>query len=138
MSWDPWSEAEARGVAVAVVPCPVPGVYFPDRDLIAVDAGSPPAVQRSALAHELGHHELRHAAGGDATSLARQEVRANRWAASRLVSGDDLAAAARGAVSWEEVAAALDVDLPTLDTRLAQLSRAERALVRRAAGEMGL
>ncbi len=138
MSWDPWTEAEACGVAVAVVPCPVPGVYFPDRALIAIDAGSPPAVQRSALAHELGHHELRHAAGGDGTSLARQEVRANRWAAARLLPVGDVAAATRGAVSWAEVAAALDVDLSTLETRLAGLDRAERRQVRRAAKEMGL
>ncbi len=138
MSWNPWSEAEACGVVVAVVPCPVAGVYFPDRALIAIDAGAPAAVQRSALAHELGHHQLRHDAGGDATAIARHEVRASRWAATRLITAENLAAAARGAGCWSEVAAALGVDPPTLEIRLAGLTRRERALVRKAGRAAGL
>lgn len=138
MSLDPWSEAGRREVTVAVVPCPVPGLYFPDRALIAIDAGSTLAVQRSAMAHELGHHELSHRAGAGATDIARQELRASRWAARRLVAIDDLAAAVRGAAGWDEVAAQLEVDRPTLDTRLAGLTGAERRRLRSAARDAGL
>ncbi len=138
MSWDPWTEAGRREVTVAVVPCPVPGFYYPDRALIAIDAGATSAVQRSAMAHELGHHELSHRADTGPTDIARQELRASRWAAQRLVSIDDLAGAVRGAAGWDDVAAQLEVDRPTLDTRLAGLTRAERRRLRAAARDAGL
>ena len=139
--WNPWDELRRHpDVEVLVGPCPLPGLYVPDRAAIVVATGQTRAMRRSALAEELGHHALRHRPHPDPVETARLEARAQRWADVRLVGLDDLAAALVGATSWHDVAEHLDVDELVARRRVERLTPEERRLLRRLVGrrELGL
>lgn len=70
------------------------GRYWHHRQTIELQAGMPTLQERCVLTHELAH-----AFYGDTTSTPRVEARADRWAANRLISVDDVVRAAR---MWPE------------------------------------
>lgn len=120
-------EVGSRGdVTVVVDHCPRPGVYLPDEATIVIDRHQTRAMRRSALAHELGHHELGHRPTSAPQVAARQELRASRWAVVRLIGLADLAEAMVAAGSWWEVAESLDVDPELLEIRVQALTDEER------------
>ncbi len=130
MAWSPWAEiGRYPEVAVYHVPAPAPGLYFPDRGVIVIAAGSTRAQRRSALAEELAHHVLGHRPDLSALEVARQELRARRWAARRLLP---LAALERAFGTEPDlgdlagVAETLGVDEATLRFRLGDLEERER------------
>ena len=124
--------ADHPEVDVIFIPgLPVRGLYAPSRNAIAIRAGQTRRVRRSVLAEELGHHRLGHRPTPHAAEVARMEVRASRWAARHLITVAGLAAAVRGAASWDEAAETLDVDLLTLKVRLGCLTDQERQELRR-------
>ncbi len=139
MGWNPWREAGRHlDVEVIVGPCPLPGLYFPDESAIVVGSGQSRAMRRSALAEELGHHVLRHRPHPDPLETARLEYRAQRWAASRLISLEQLAEAMAAAASWSEVAEHLDVDEWIARQRARELTPGERRGLRRLVGRRQL
>lgn len=80
------------------------------------------AERRSTLAHELAHVELGHTQGcGGADERAARELAA-RW----LVSVERLVDVGRWALSIEELADELWVDVETITTRLDTLTSSER------------
>lgn len=110
---------------------PVRGLYAPDLQAICIRAGQTRRARRSILAEELAHHELAHQPCSDRGETARLECRARRWAACRLISVEQLAAALVGACCWAEVAEQLDVDPDMLHARTACLDEGERAVLLR-------
>ena len=133
MGWNPWAElGERTELTVVFVPgCPVPGAYFPDRNLIVVAAGQSRAMRRSVAAEELAHHELGHRRDTRPGEVERIEYRARSWAAERLITVEDLADALVGAASWPDVAETLDVDVVLLRDRLADLEYDDIQTIRR-------
>jgi Zn-dependent peptidase ImmA (M78 family) len=119
--------ADHPEVDVVLIPgLPVRGLYFPELQAICIRSGLTQSGRRCVLAHELAHHVLGHQPHPDRLERGRMEVRAARWAACRLISLEELAAAVRGALSWGEVAETLDVDEPTLRCRIGYLTDQER------------
>lgn len=82
------------------------------------------------LTHELAHHDLGHRPTTNPALADRQEERARRWAAVRLVDLQDLKAALRGADNLVEVAEELQVDPELLEVRLRWLDDNERREMR--------
>lgn len=135
VGWSPWAAvADHPDVDVLFVPgLPTRGLYWPDRQTICIRSGLTRTMRRSILAEEYAHHQLGHRPHPDRSETARLELRARRWAARRLISLTELAAALRGASSWAEVAEALDVDVALLHARTACLSEGERLVLQAAA-----
>jgi Zn-dependent peptidase ImmA (M78 family) len=114
-------------VDVLFVPgLPACGMLFPRQSTICIRSGQTRRMRRSVLAHELAHYELAHQPHPDRGEERRMENRACRWAARHLISLADLAAAARSAGSWDEVAERLEVDVRMLRARVADLTAAEQ------------
>jgi hypothetical protein len=131
-AYDPWLELRARWPEVRVVIEPMAGRLLGELryPVIALRAGTTAAQRRCTLAHELVHLERGvHDCGPWA---AREERAVHAEAARRLIGGDDLVRAIRGAGGSDDLAllaAALDVDRETLRVRLESLSRTERARI---------
>ena len=137
MAWNPWTEIGRRRLRLLVCDSPVPGLYFPDVEgepVIVIDRRQSRAIRRSAAAEELAHHDLGHWPHPDPVETARMELRAQRIAAVRLVTVEDLAWAIVGASSWFEVADQLQVDPELLELRVRDMSDEERTRVVRLAG----
>ena len=123
--WNPWDHVD--GLTVGYSHLVEGGRYYPTLELVVLGHRLTPRGERCALAHELGHHHLAHVPTRDVQCAERQELRAKRWAAVRLVELEDLAEAIAGAPSWFEVAETLDVDPELLEIRVASLTDAERS-----------
>ena len=93
---------------------------------VVIDPALSQAQRRCVLAHELCHIE-RGPTPSDPWLHRREERAVRREAARRLISLDDLALALRWSRNVTELADELWVDEPTLRTRLAHLTPAERA-----------
>lgn len=120
--WDPWRHLETSGLELMWAWLPhVMAAYVPDHALIILNPEAVSASQRSALAEELGHHELAHFPTPDPTETARMELRARRWAAARLITTESLIEAAKWTTNLSELADELEVDLDLLVERLTQL-----------------
>lgn len=78
-------------------------------------------------------HELGHAHYGHVGVTGKQELLADRWAAHRLISFDDLLAAAGMEQSSSSVASSLGVLPGVLETYLKMLTRADLDALRTAA-----
>jgi len=93
-----------------------------DTGEIRMRPGMSQAQRRSALTHELVHHER-----GPVPSwcASREEAAVCREAARRLISFDELARAMVWAYDDHELAEVLWVDVPTARARLDALTRAE-------------
>ncbi len=86
-----WAMVDALGLTVeyADLPSDRDGEYDHDRKLIRLQRGMSPRLHRSVLAHEIAH-----AVFADVPSMfgpvnAKQERRADEWAALRLISIDE-------------------------------------------------
>lgn len=105
--------------------------WYPDHDLIVMDARTKQVVKRCALAHELAHRERGDRACADGRAARRQELAADQWAARWLIGIEPLAEALRWTSCEVEAAAELWVTLHLLRVRLADLEPAERRHLRR-------
>ena len=138
MHYCPWEDLAGRD-DIVYRSCPLPGVdglWFPDLKAIALDRRLNRAGRRSALAHELVHVDsgdvqLAHV-GPDGPRLARrQEARADREAARRLIPVDALALAlATYPYDLAAVAEELEVTLDVVACRIENLHPAEQGYLR--------
>ncbi|MFC7619105.1 ImmA/IrrE family metallo-endopeptidase [Microlunatus sp. GCM10028923] len=99
--------------------------WYPDQDVILMDARAKQVVKRCALAHELAHREHRDVPC-DGRAGRRQELAADRWAARWLIGLEPLAEILRWTSCEVEAATELWVTLHLLRVRLAHLDPAER------------
>lgn len=84
--FSPHEHAERLRIPIVYVPgLPEPGRWYPTRREIRLRAGMTAMQERSVLAHELAHAIL-----GHPHSTPKLEAQADRWAARRLVTVDDL------------------------------------------------
>lgn len=131
MRYSPWRAlSRLPHVTLAVTRLPRGKAWWlPTEDAIVLDDRLGRVERRCALAHELAHAEagdVALCAGPDAPRLAlRQERRADRIAAERLIALDDLVDALLWARSQGETAEQLDVEVNVLHTRLTLLAPAE-------------
>lgn len=72
-----------------------PGGYEPHTATIRVTPGLSARATSSVIAHELGHAMLGHTPTADSSIRARQERRADEWAARLLIDADAYAEAER-------------------------------------------
>lgn len=128
--YDPGADAALRYpdwiVTTADLGGVIPEVMCRVRRVILIEADQSPAAQRSSLAHAVAHLDLGHARTTSGFFENREEAEADRLAAERLIPLEALAAALVGARVPAAVASELDVDLPMLRVREANLTRAER------------
>jgi hypothetical protein len=131
--YDPWADLAERWPEVSVVLKPMSGTLLGEvrYPVIALRAGTSAAQRRCTLTHELIHLER----GVDDCGqwARREELAIEREVADRLVPLPRLIAAVRaqgGAECRPTLAAALDVDLMILQTRLDSLTRAEKRQIR--------
>lgn len=139
MTYNPWADLHARPHICCdwhSVELPVgKGWWLPDVLGIVLDRRLGRIDRRCALAHELRHaehHDQQIAdIGPDGPRLARrQESRADREAAQRLIDLDELADALRAHPDHPTaVAEELDVTVDVLHCRLDTLSTADRELL---------
>lgn len=108
----------------------IPEVMCRRRRVILIESQDTWPAKRCSLAHAVAHLDLNHQATASGTFDRRQEDHAHQLAARRLIGIDDLARA----LSWTrfitEVAAELEVDIRTLNTRQVHLHPSERADLR--------
>lgn len=97
--------------------------------VILIEARSSYAERRSSLAHAVAHLDLAHLPARGRFDR-RQEAQAHQLAARRLLPLDLLLQAARWTRNAHEAATELDVDVPTLVTRIEHLHPSERARLR--------
>ncbi|MEI4273893.1 ImmA/IrrE family metallo-endopeptidase [Klenkia sp. LSe6-5] len=139
-AYDPWQDAESRADLDVVIDPDLPARrgdawWVPMLRAIAIRADLHPTHERCVLAHELVHvdDDDRQLAGRgpDGTRLGRrQEQRADRTAARRLIRIRDLVAAVTThPTDPAAVAHELDVTQHMLRVRLEHLQRAESALL---------
>ena len=107
--------------------------WYPDRDLILMDARAKQVVKRCALAHELAHRE-RGDRACDGRAARRQELAADLTAARRLIGVEAIAETLRWTSCEVEAASELWVTLHLLRVRLAHLESAESRYLRRRLG----
>jgi hypothetical protein len=124
-----FSLAERLGVRVeyADLPPDRDGEYYRDRALIRLQHRMPARLHRSVLAHECAHARYGDAPARVPALGAKQEVRADEWAALQLIDRDDYARAEAlhdahpGAMAVE-----LGVTSDLIDAYRRVLSRRER------------
>ncbi len=108
----------------------IPEVLCRRRKVILIESEDSWPAKRCSLAHAVAHLDLSHEATASGTFDRRQEDHANQLAARRLITIEDLAQV----LSWTrfntEVAAELEVDIRTLNTRQVHLHPSERAELR--------
>lgn len=109
----------------------VPEVLCPVRKVILIDSGQTWPEKRCSLAHAVAHLDLGHVQTAHGHFAGRQERDADQLAARRLITVRDLAAVLCWTRYRTEVAAELDVDLPTLATREHHMHPSERHYLRR-------
>jgi Zn-dependent peptidase ImmA (M78 family) len=132
----PWKDLASReDVTFGITRLPLgQGWWLPDERAIVLDDRLDHTERRTVLAHELVHvdhddHNCAHD-GPDGPRIGRRrELVADRIAATRLISIDQLADALAWSRAPEEAAAELDVTLPMLRRRLASLTAGERDLL---------
>lgn len=107
----------------------IPEVMCRRRKVILIESGESWASKRCSLAHAVAHLDLDHVATEHGYFDRSQENHANQLAARRLIPIQDLARV----LSWTrfitEVAAELEVDIRTLNTRQVHMHPSERALL---------
>jgi len=130
--YDPGADAVARYPEVIVRHRRlggIPAVSDPQRGVILIDRDGCRAERRTWLAHEIAHLDLAHESCPTGVEECRREHRADRLAAARLITLDELADALRWALGPEEVAAELDVTPHMVKVRLRALTSEEKAYI---------
>lgn len=131
--YDPGRDAAARYPDWVIRHCDlrgIPEVMDVRRRVILIDRHQVRGARRSSLAHAIAHLDLGHVVI-DGHLGARQEVEAERLAASRLIPTGRLVDAIRWCGEhWPTVATTLDVDEPLLRARMQCLSPGEAAQLR--------
>lgn len=127
--WDPELAAAEMGLDVIRLPMSIRGFYDPDREVAVVNSDLTQIQTRSVIAHEVAHHALGHIGTSDPIGRSRQEERARRWAAIRLVSIADVLEALRATGNLFEVAEELQVDPELLELRLRWLTDDEKQTI---------
>jgi len=138
--YDPWEDADARHDVDWLLAEDIPrgdAWWMPWWRLIVIRASLHPTSRRCVLAHELVHvdndDEQLVGCGPDGPRQARrQETRADREAARRLITIDELAAAMlTHPTNPRAVAHELDVTVEVLQERLDHLDPDERSWLER-------
>lgn len=131
--WHPWRELRSLPELIVEFTNELPSGdawWSPAQEVILMRRGLLQVERRCALAHELGHRKLGHSGLCEYADAGRQsrraEMEADRWAAKRLVSPDQLLEVARWARSRAEAAEELWVTREILDVRLRWMHPAER------------
>lgn len=143
MSYNPWADLRQRqDITFGVTRLPWDrGWWVPAERGIVLDDRLSQVERRCVLAHELVHAENDDQPCGRIKGAARvglrQEQRARRQAAIRLVDLIPLIDAAMWCHSIEEMAAELVVDVPTLLDRIACLEDEDRRWIARRLSERG-
>lgn len=142
MKYDPWDDARERYPDVHIDWRthiePFHGMWVPEQRVILIRKGLTRAEGRCALAHELAHIDT----GDDPTDMCwfadRQETAADKLAARRLISIDELAAVMLWTSNAGEAAEALDVTPAMLHIRATAMAEGEHdvLLAARARREM--
>lgn len=104
----------------------IPEVLCRRRKVILVHSGGTWPMKRCSLAHAVAHLDLDHQAEAVGTFERWMEREANGLAARRLIPIVALAEVLQWTRDRHEIANELQVDLPTLKTRRADLDEAER------------
>ncbi|MFJ4174654.1 ImmA/IrrE family metallo-endopeptidase [Microbacterium sp. NPDC089696] len=84
---------DEHGLRLIEQPGPSRGGYRPETSTIRVAPGQSARTTRSIIAHELGHAVLGHEPTVDPAIRARQELRADEWAARLLIAPEAYAEA---------------------------------------------
>lgn len=136
--WHPWRELRHSPALLLELTHDIPSGdawWSPAHEVILMRPGLLQVERRCALAHELGHRELRHTGQCGYPDARRQSVRAehhaDRWAARRLIELDRLVDVGRWTSCRDEAADELWVTRHLLEVRLAHLHPAERGYLRR-------
>lgn len=114
-SYCPYWHAKQLGIIIEYRHLPnarMVAAYSPDTDRVYIRPGLSPVVEKCALAHEIVHWEH-----GD-SGTPKEEARANRIAAQRLIDPDTLKRAMADRHDIHTVAIELGVTLNTLKTYL--------------------
>lgn len=112
------------------------GWYYAELDTIVLDSRLTQVERRSVLCHELAHALRRDEPCGHPALDAVQELRADQWAARKLIDLHALGEALAWASSLGEAADELWVTRDLLDVRLAHLHPSERGYLKsRLAGD---
>lgn len=109
--WDPYDHAAREGIRVVYRAQPDRGRWYPRPRIITLDFGLTTITERCVLAHELGHAHYGH----DCTTDIG-ETQANRWAAQRLITVDQIVECA---LAYPDHPGKWCVDLQTTPTMLA-------------------
>jgi len=109
------------------LPDKVRGLYDAVTHTVWLDNRLTRVQRRCTLEHELVHAERGDTALPDPVANAKQEQLVHREASRRLIPIDQLGDALKWTIEARELAECLEVDLPTLQTRLDALGAAERA-----------
>jgi hypothetical protein len=133
--YDPWQDLDERwpDVTIHVVPMTgdLLGQISGDGRIIELRAGTSSGQRRATLAHEIVHLERGlHDCG---PWQDREERQVHAMASRRLLRVAELAATIRalgGCDDLRAMAIMLDVDVETLEVRLADLERRERRIIR--------
>lgn len=142
--YNPWADL-ARRPDIVCRSCRLPhgtGMWFPDLPAIALDERLDRVGRRCALAHELVHvdhgdTQVAHLGPDGPRQARRQERRADREAARRLVPLADLARSlACHPHDLEAAAEELDVTVHLLVVRIEHLRAAERHELRAQLGHL--
>lgn len=138
MDYDPWGDL-ARRPDIVCRSCRLPqghGLWFPDLRAIALDDRLDRVGRRCALAHELVHvdhqdEQIAHVGPDGPRQARRQEARADREAARRLIALERLGAAlAAHPHDLAAVAAELDVTVPDVVCRIENVTPDEQHRLR--------
>jgi Zn-dependent peptidase ImmA (M78 family) len=100
------------------------------RKVILIASGSTWPEKRCSLAHAVAHLDLGHHEVAGRQFAAAHERAANQLAARRMVTLDALADVLSWTRSRGEIASELDVDVPTLQCRMANLYGGEQMWLR--------
>jgi len=112
--YDPYAHAERLGIAVVEGRLRTAnGMWIPERRTIVLKRGMRRLLERSVLAHELGHVCL-----GHSDDSPRNERQADRFAARHLISEDELREAVRLSPDPGQWCVDLEVTPHILDTYL--------------------
>lgn len=131
LTYDPWTDAAVRFPDWVIRHRPlfgIPEVLCRRRRVILLELGHDRSERRCSLAHALAHLDLDHLSANGWWD-ARQEAAADRMAARRLMSAQQLADAAVWSANDAELASELGVDMHMLQVRARTLHPAERAYV---------